>query len=675
MVRDILRWAKTPAVLGVCYLILLSAVMLAATTPGVRSIEPFRGNAKLALGGRTGIAPLTQRFIDRGLGPGSSLVPQSNELPGPDRSGRAGPDGGQIVEHPLINDDRANAYSVSRLPFTARSSTTEAGREPGEPACGPQVAGGSVWYRYRAIVSERLLADTFTSNYQTALATYRAEGDALTQLACDYDSAGNAQIAVPVSAGATYLFQIGAAARGGDLVFHLGRFGTISLASVSSDGRHGNDWSDQPSLSYGGRYVAFASLATNLTAAATTPSCLPWDVGPCPNVYLRDRVTKSTRLVSITYDGTPANAESLRSAVSDNGRYVAFTSRASNLVPGDTNGVGDIFVRDMITGKTERASVTSLGEQTAPDPTSDPDVFLPGNDRSLGDSHGTDNPAMSGDGRYVAFDSNAPNLDPRDTNGSSDVFVRDRVTGTTSLACLDDRDQPAPRGCALEGVSRNGRWVVFDTVDPMTADDHDDAYDVFVRDLRLGTTERVSGAPGGEAPNGSAVAGAPVPQRPISDDGRFVVFGSSASNLVPGDTNATTDVFVRDRATRRTERVSVSSSGTQGIGVQVDQFGGAWSVSGDGRHVAFGSSLTGLVPDDADRRNDVFLRDRSTKTTIRLSFGEGSDGDGHSDSPRVSGDGRAVAFDSRLELTDDDGSERNSFQQVIVDVFVYQRSQ
>jgi Tol biopolymer transport system component len=679
------RWAKTPTVLGVCYLVLLSAVMLGVITPGVRSIAPFGGHANLALGGRTRIAPLTQRFIDRVLGPGSSLVSVAPLPAGSGRSGRAGPHG-EVVEHELTNDDQADAYPVSRLPFTARSTTTEAGREPGEPACGPQVAGGSVWYRYSAVASERLLADTFTSNYETALAAYRADGDALTQLACDFDTAGNAQIGVPVSAGATYLFQIGAAVRGGDLVFHLDRFGTISLASISTDSRQGNYWSSHPSLSYDGRYVAFASASTNLTpeGGGQSRTCIPTSRS-CQNgdIFLRDRLTRNTRLVSITVDGTPANAQSLSgsAAVSDDGRYVAFSSSASNLVEGDTNGVRDVFVRDMTTGRTERVSVTSAGEQTTRDPASYPSDGVFGPDSDYGSAH----PVISGDGRYVAFDSGASNLDPRDTNGDRDVFVRDRVSGVTSLVCLDHRDRPTPRslapnlttdGCALEGISRNGRWVVFDSVFSMSADDHDEANDVFVRDLHLGTTERVSGAPGEEAPDDSVFIPRRVPQRSISDDGRFVVFGSDRSNLVPADTNAALDVFVRDRATQRTERVSVSSSGTQGIDASPRLAGGAntgglrptWSISGDGRYVAFASLLAGLVPDDADRASDVFLHDRSTKTTIRLSFaGQGSQSEKPSEWACVSGDGHAVAFDSDLTLTDDDENTSK-------DVFVYQRN-
>ncbi len=681
-----------PALLAACYAILVTAVLFGMTTLGgllPRLISP----AELGLGtNRVGIEPLTDRFIDQVLGPGSEPVGvpiARTGLRGERGIGTVDDSAGQVVEHELTNDDQQDAYPVSRLPFTARSNTTQAGREPGEPGCGPQVAGGSVWYRYRAVARERLLADTFMSNYQTSLAAYRADGSGLTQLACHTDTEGNAQIELWGATGATYLFQIGAAIRGGDLVFHLSRLGPTSLASISSDGWQGDGWSWEPSLSHDGRYVAFTSYSVNLTregaptqswGGVQTDSCIPWDFnGPCPNIFFRDRLTRTTRLVTVKVDGEFANAESARPSVSDDGRYVAFSSRASNLVEKDTNGAQDVFVRDMTTGRFERASVASDGRQTAPDPVADlglldPDSDYRATDYVVGDIN--TNPVLSGDGRFVAFESTASSLDPRDINGQRDAFVRDRVFGTTFLACLDHQNRPSPQGCRLQGFSRNGRWVVFETEAPMSADDHDQVRDVFVRDLRRGTTERVSGAPGGRAANGGAVVPPAAQERSISDDGRFVVFGSNASNLVRGDTNAAPDIFVHDRLTRRTERVSVSSSGTEGVssagGIEPrrDPAPGSpsWSISADGRHVSFDSFLVGLVPDDADKASDVFLHDRSTKRTIRISFpGQGSEGDLPSDSAQVSGDGKAIAFRSDLKLSDDDvNGER--------DVFIYQRS-
>src|SRR5216117_509323 len=261
----------------------------------------------------------------------------------------------------------------------------------------------------------------------------------------------------------------------------------------------------------------------------------------------RSAGAQTTERVSVASGGTTeGNDTSLGSALSADGRFVAFDSAATDLVAGDTNGVSDVFVHDRQTGTTERVSVASDGAQ--------------GNGRS-GLVTFAFPPALSADGRFVAFVSFATNLVAGDTNGATDVFVHDRQTGTTervSVASDGTESNAASLGSAL---SADGRFVAFQSdATNLVAGDTNGATDVFVHDRQTGMTERVSVASGGTEGNGFSAGLA------LSADGRFVAFHSTATNLVAGDTNGATDVFVHDRQTGTTERVSVDSDGTQGNG-------------------------------------------------------------------------------------------------------------
>src|SRR5438132_1108786 len=316
----------------------------------------------------------------------------------------------------------------------------------------------------------------------------------------------------------------------------------------------------------------------------------------------RSAGAQTTVRVSVASDGTEGNDVSLGSALSADGRFVAFDSAATDLVAGDTNGVSDVFVHDRQTGTTERVSVASDGAQ--------------GNGRS-GLVTFAFPPALSADGRFVAFVSAAANLVASDTNGATDVFVHDRQTGTTervSVASDGTESNAANVGPSLSAdgrfvaapaLSADGRFVAFDSdAANLVAGDTNGATDVFVHDRQTGTTERVSVASGGSQGNGSNAG--PV----LSADGRFVAFHGTASNLVGGDTNGTTDVFVHDRQTGTTERMSVASGGTQGNGPS----SGA-ALSADGSLVAFHGTATNLVAGDANGAYDVFVHDRAVSTT------------------------------------------------------------
>jgi Tol biopolymer transport system component len=288
----------------------------------------------------------------------------------------------------------------------------------------------------------------------------------------------------------------------------------------------------------------------------------------------------TTERVSVGQGGVQANSLSGYAVLSADGRFVAFVSGASNLVPSDTNDEEDVFVHDRRTGRTERVS---LGQ------------------RDVQGNRGSFDPALSADGRFVAFVSGASNLVPGDTNGEWDVFVRDRRTGATERVSLGKGEVQGNSWSNSPALSADGRFVAFESyASNLVPGDTNVRPDVFVRDRRTGATERVSlGMDGVQA---NAFSSDPV----LSADGRFVAFWSEASNLVPGDTNDEEDVFVRDRRTGKTERVSLGPNGIQGNG----DSGGIYTpaLSTDGRFVAFDSEASNLVPGDTNNWQDVFVR-------------------------------------------------------------------
>jgi len=396
--------------------------------------------------------------------------------------------------------------------------------------------------------------------------------------------------------------------------------GTTERVSQDSAANQGNGDSGEyrVAISADGRYVAFQSYASNLALG---------DTNSTGDIFVHDRWTGSTTRVSVDSAGGQANGNSEVPSVSADGRYVAFRSYASNLVPGDTNSCGtyncpDIFVHDRDTGETSRVSVDSVGNEA---------------------NSGSDWPAISGDGRHVAFRSWASNLVTGDTNNRLDVFVHDRQTGATTRVSVDSAGNEGNNEASVPAINTDGRYVAFpSSANNLVAGDTNGALDVFVHDRQTGVTTRVSvDSAGNQGNNGSSWSG-------ISAEGRHVAFYSNASNLVSGDTNNAYDFFVHDRDTGVTERVSVDSAGNQGNGG-----GGFWGdaaqLSADGRYVAFHSPASNLVAGDTNAAQDVFLRDRQTGVTSRVSV-DSAGNEGTADSswgPAISGDGRYTAFSSQ----------------------------
>jgi len=385
---------------------------------------------------------------------------------------------------------------------------------------------------------------------------------------------------------------------------------TTARLSTSSSGSQARDDSSQATVSADGRYLAFVSEAANLVGGDTNAGA---------DVFVRDRITKQTRRMSVGASGVQANGPSYDPALSADGRYVAFVSEANNLVSGDSNGLADVFLRDRIGGTTTRVSVDSASAPV----------------QANGASY---EPAINADGSKVVFTSEAANLVAGDTNDVADVFVRDRTANTTSRVSIATGAAGA-QGNGESGqaaVSGSGQLVAFlSRASNLTAGDTNLAFDVFVRDRTANTTTRVSVAGANTQANKDSW------QPALSSDGRYVVFASDATNLSAADSNGVADIFVRDRTANATTRVSVDVSGTQSDGPSYNP-----AISNDGRYVTF-DSLATLDPVDYNNAWDIYLRDRTGQTTARLSVATATQ-EANADSlrPVLSADGRYVLFES-----------------------------
>lgn len=372
--------------------------------------------------------------------------------------------------------------------------------------------------------------------------------------------------------------------------------------------------------------------------------------------------------VSVSSSGEEAKDFSGQAAISGDGRFVGFQSKAPNLVPGDSNQKEDVFVHDLQTGKTERVSLTPSGSQFTDlsgrpslsddgllvafqGRASDEDaVFV--RDRAKGvtapisDAVGLDgrsfDPAISGDGRWVAF--------VHEDGESQHVYVVDRLDLSLELVSKSTSGVPGDDPSHAPSISRDGRWVAFaSTADNLVGGDSNDKDDVFVRDRATGVTRRVSvDASGDEGDDDSREAA-------IAADGRWVAFTSKAENLVPGDDNGKDDVFRYDLLTGGIERVSVDPWGDE-----VDKESWLPDISADGNFVAFSSLSDDLVQDDGNGKEDVFRRDMALGSTLRVSLSlGGSDPNEFSTEPALARDAPAVAFTSKAhDLVPDDENDK-----------------
>jgi hypothetical protein len=417
--------------------------------------------------------------------------------------------------------------------------------------------------------------------------------------------------------------------------------GTTQRISRSRSGNvSANGASNNPLISADGRYIVFTSNANDLVNG---------DANGATDIFWYDTQQQVMRLVSRDMtSNASANGASLNPVISSDGRYVAFTSTASNLVNGDTNSQQDVFIWD---SQTQTVTIVSRGAAV---------------------SDGvSEQPVISSDGRYVAFVSAATNLVSGDTNGKKDVFVWDRTTNSITLVSR----ATGANGAIGDGdsyqvsMSQNGRVIAFTSTARNLANgtDNDSDEDVFVRDLDANTTALVSVTTtnGYSGNSGFGTFGASNPV--ISGNGQFVAFTSNFSDLVNTDTNAAYDVFLRNLATNQTQLISINQAGTDSGNASPGSDGGTIGgfgtgslnpvISNDGRYVAFSSFSSNLVSGDANNALDVFIRDtRSNSTTlVSRNLSDTASSNGASFYPVISSNGTYVAFSSvATDLTSKD---------------------
>jgi len=361
-------------------------------------------------------------------------------------------------------------------------------------------------------------------------------------------------------------------------------------------------------ISHDGRYVLFRSFATNLRNEPDTNGQV--------DIYLRDRELGTTELISVDSMGYLGPASSDYGSMTPDGRYVAFQSGNTYVSP-DDNFASDVFVRDRLLGLTTRVSVNSYGDQA------EPQYAVSGL------------PDISADGRYIVFTSQATNLVDNDTNGDTDVFLHDQLLETTLRVSVSSQGAEAHGSSVDPHISADGRSVVFRS----TATDLVDGSgpeQIFVRDLSDQTTEVVSKSTAGDPANDASS----TPN--ISGDGRYVVFASFATNLVPSAVGFK-QIYRRDLLTGVTTLVSASSDGEAG-----DSFSQDPVVTTDGRYVFFDSAAANLVSGDTNGKWDVFEHDCETGVTRRISV-DSLDTEGLADSwiPAITDDAEFVAFESQ----------------------------
>ena len=382
--------------------------------------------------------------------------------------------------------------------------------------------------------------------------------------------------------------------------------------SLDSAGHEGDRASKNPSLNSDGQFIVFASEATNLVSD---------DFNDVQDIFLHDWLTNVTTRVSVNAQGQEANGTSDWPEISADGRWVAFSSAASNLVDGDNNGVDDVFVIELSSGAVERVSISSAGGQA---------------------NNISTQPVISGDGRFVAFISSATNLISDSTSGQSEAYLYDREDRRLHwVSAPNGGPNDWPSGEL--SISVDGNWVAFSSrSSQLIADDINGRSDIFLWNTASGTLEFANSPSPTEQANGSSYLPA------LSADGRWIAFRSYASNLVSNDNNGMFDIFLRDRLTGSIQFVSLTSAGEQNQNGSSDEP----VISADGRFIAFRSNATNLVSNDNNNKMDIFLRDMQGTTTRVSTDSAGVESDDNAFAPAISSNSAVIAFYSESTTLD-----------------------
>lgn len=353
---------------------------------------------------------------------------------------------------------------------------------------------------------------------------------------------------------------------------------TTKRVSLNTANSNPNGASDSPALSGDASLVVFASTATNLVSG---------DTNAVKDIFLRDRDTNQTARISVSSSGAQANAASAAPDISADGRFIVFSSAASNLVNGDTNGATDIFLFDRDNSTVSLVSKSSSG---------------------FGAEGASTNPVISADGRFIAYESVAANIDSADTNAVKDVFLYDRVNDLTSVVSVSSGGVIGNNMSSSPAISADGRYIAFQSLaSNFPGASANGYYDIFVHDHINQTTSHVS------MDNTSGLANNASTDPVISANGRYVAFESSANDLIDGDDNNNVDVFLRDRTTNTTTLLSV----TTGTDEQANESSGEATISFNGRFIGFNTAASNLVSGDINGYEDVFVSENGDITNSR----------------------------------------------------------
>lgn len=394
---------------------------------------------------------------------------------------------------------------------------------------------------------------------------------------------------------------------------------TTTLLTRGLDGDGANAYVGNGShnaISENGDTIVFSSYANNL---------VPVDGNNTSDIFVYNKITKQIQLISNNEAGFAANGASTTPSVSADGRYIAYTTEATNLVTDSGPlcfGGGkctNIILHDRYLHSNKHVNRNTLGLRI--------------------DASPYEAPAVSADGRFVAFQSKS-SISLGDENDTYDILIRDTVANVTRLVSVDDTGHTGDFESSEFSVNGDGRFVAFRTASKLLPGDADNTEDIFLRDIQMGTTSLVS-----VMQNGSSQPDKPAAQPSISKDGRYVAYAGWSDNIVPGDTNRSIDIFLRDVQAGTTKRVSVNSKGQQANFDSLHP-----DISSDGQYIVFSSVANNLIRFDPNQSQDVFIHYRDfgvTRLVSRVSYAGAPAMGGESHQPAISGDGKSITFVSR----------------------------